>query len=87
MLAAAPDAALDVLALALGAEFRDVNVTGAIARLDVLGAALRTPLGGRAAPRTRRHTRAGSCWGSYTGSRATESTTTTPTTRCLTWCS
>jgi hypothetical protein len=40
VLAAAPDAALDVLALALGAEFRDVDVAGAIARLDVLGAEL-----------------------------------------------
>ena len=39
-LAAAPDPALDVLALALGAEFRDVDAAGAMARLDVLGAEL-----------------------------------------------
>ena len=39
-LAAAPDVAMDVLALALAAEFRDVNAVGAIATLDVLGAEL-----------------------------------------------
>jgi regulator of sirC expression with transglutaminase-like and TPR domain len=39
-LAAGPDAALDILALALGAEFRDVDAAGAIARLDALGAEL-----------------------------------------------
>ncbi len=39
-LAAAPDAALDVLTLALAAEFRDVDAARAIARLDVLGAEL-----------------------------------------------
>jgi regulator of sirC expression with transglutaminase-like and TPR domain len=39
-LAATPDPALDVLALALGAEFRDVDAAGAMARLDVLGAEL-----------------------------------------------
>ena len=31
---------LDVLALALAAEFRDVDAAGAIARLDILGAEL-----------------------------------------------
>jgi regulator of sirC expression with transglutaminase-like and TPR domain len=36
--AADPDTTLDVLALALAAEFRDVDVAGALARLDVLGA-------------------------------------------------
>jgi regulator of sirC expression with transglutaminase-like and TPR domain len=36
--AADPDTTLDVLALALAAEFRDVDVAGAMARLDVLGA-------------------------------------------------
>lgn len=39
-LAAAPGADLDVLALALGAEFRDVEAAEAIARLDELGAEL-----------------------------------------------
>jgi regulator of sirC expression with transglutaminase-like and TPR domain len=39
-LAAAPDADLDVLALALGAEFREVDAAAAMARLDVLGAEL-----------------------------------------------
>jgi regulator of sirC expression with transglutaminase-like and TPR domain len=39
-LAAAPDPALDMLALALGAEFREVDAAGAMARLDVLGAEL-----------------------------------------------
>jgi regulator of sirC expression with transglutaminase-like and TPR domain len=39
-LAATPDATMDVLALALAAEFRDVDASGAIARLDVLGAEL-----------------------------------------------
>jgi regulator of sirC expression with transglutaminase-like and TPR domain len=36
--AAEPDTTLDVLALALAAEFRDVDVAGAMATLDVLGA-------------------------------------------------
>jgi regulator of sirC expression with transglutaminase-like and TPR domain len=36
-LAASPDAGLDVLALALAAEFREVDAPGAIASLDVLG--------------------------------------------------
>jgi regulator of sirC expression with transglutaminase-like and TPR domain len=35
-----PDATLDVLALALAAEFRDVDAADAMARLDVLGAEL-----------------------------------------------
>ncbi len=35
-----PDATLDVLALALAGEFRDVDVRGAMASLDALGAAL-----------------------------------------------
>jgi hypothetical protein len=35
-----PDATLDVLALALAAEFRDVDAAEAMARLDFLGAAL-----------------------------------------------
>ncbi|HTE64339.1 MAG TPA: transglutaminase-like domain-containing protein [Solirubrobacteraceae bacterium] len=39
-LAAAPDPSLDALTLALAAEFRAVDATGAIARLDVLGAEL-----------------------------------------------
>jgi len=39
-LASAPDAALDVLTLALAAEFRDVDAARAVARLDVLGAEL-----------------------------------------------
>jgi regulator of sirC expression with transglutaminase-like and TPR domain len=39
-LAAGPDADLDVLALALAGEFRDVDATGAIVWLDVLGADL-----------------------------------------------
>jgi regulator of sirC expression with transglutaminase-like and TPR domain len=39
-LAAAPNAGLDVLALALGAEFREVDAAEAIARLDQLGAEL-----------------------------------------------
>ncbi len=39
-LASAPDAALDVLTLALAAEFRDVDAARALARLDVLGAEL-----------------------------------------------
>lgn len=39
-LAAAPDAGLDVLALALGAEFRDLDASAALATLDVLGAEL-----------------------------------------------
>jgi regulator of sirC expression with transglutaminase-like and TPR domain len=39
-LAAKPDVELDLLALALAAEFRDVDVSGAIERLDVLGAEL-----------------------------------------------
>lgn len=39
-LAATPDVRIDVLALALGAEFRDVDASGAIGRLDVLGAEL-----------------------------------------------
>lgn len=46
-LAATPDAALDLLALALAAELRDVDVAGAIAKLDVLGGEL-----SRAAGRT-----------------------------------
>jgi regulator of sirC expression with transglutaminase-like and TPR domain len=33
-----PDTTLDVLALALAAEFRDVDIAGAMAKLDVLGA-------------------------------------------------
>jgi regulator of sirC expression with transglutaminase-like and TPR domain len=44
-----PDATLDVLALALAAEFRDVDVAEAMARLDILGAAV-----ARAAERTHR---------------------------------
>ncbi len=40
MLARDPDATLDVLALALAAEFRDVDAAGAIARLDSLGSEL-----------------------------------------------
>ena len=36
-LAAAPDPTMDVLALALGGEFRDVDTAGAIATLDALG--------------------------------------------------
>ena len=39
-LAVDPDATLDVLALCLAAEFRDVNAAGAMARLDSLGAEL-----------------------------------------------
>jgi regulator of sirC expression with transglutaminase-like and TPR domain len=39
-LAGEPDATLDVLALALAGEFRDVDATGAIASLDELGAVL-----------------------------------------------
>ncbi len=39
-LAAAPDAHLDVLALALGAEFHEVDWAAAMARLDALGAEL-----------------------------------------------
>jgi regulator of sirC expression with transglutaminase-like and TPR domain len=39
-LAATPDVTIDVLALALAGEFRDVDASGAIARLDVLGAEL-----------------------------------------------
>jgi regulator of sirC expression with transglutaminase-like and TPR domain len=39
-LAAAPDPAPDMLALALGAEFREVDAAGAMARLNVLGAEL-----------------------------------------------
>jgi regulator of sirC expression with transglutaminase-like and TPR domain len=39
-LAAGRDAALDLLALALAAEFRDVDADGALARLDALGADL-----------------------------------------------
>jgi regulator of sirC expression with transglutaminase-like and TPR domain len=39
-LAADPDATLDLLALALAAEFRDVDRAGAIATLDALGAEL-----------------------------------------------
>jgi regulator of sirC expression with transglutaminase-like and TPR domain len=39
-LAAAPDAELDILALALGAEFRDVDASGAIEMLDLLAAEL-----------------------------------------------
>jgi regulator of sirC expression with transglutaminase-like and TPR domain len=39
-LAAGPDPDLDTLALALAAEFRDVDAVGAIARLDVLAADL-----------------------------------------------
>jgi regulator of sirC expression with transglutaminase-like and TPR domain len=39
-LAATPEAALDLLALALAAEFRDVDASGAIERLDALGAEL-----------------------------------------------
>lgn len=39
-LAADPGATLDGLALTLAAEFRDVDVAGALARLDVLGAEL-----------------------------------------------
>ncbi len=39
-LAAAPDATLDLLALAIAAEFRDVDATGALAELDALGAEL-----------------------------------------------
>jgi regulator of sirC expression with transglutaminase-like and TPR domain len=35
-----PDAGLDVLALALAGEFRDVDASGAMASLDALGAAL-----------------------------------------------
>jgi regulator of sirC expression with transglutaminase-like and TPR domain len=38
--AADPDATLDLVALALAAEFRDVDATAAIARLDALGADL-----------------------------------------------
>lgn len=49
-LAAAPDPPLDALALALAAEFRDVDATEAVAELDDLGAQLtdaaaRTPKG------------------------------------------
>ncbi|MDP9400724.1 MAG: transglutaminase-like domain-containing protein [Actinomycetota bacterium] len=39
-LAAAPDPALDELALALAAEFHEVDAAGALARLDALGAEL-----------------------------------------------
>jgi regulator of sirC expression with transglutaminase-like and TPR domain len=39
-LAATPEAELDLLALALAAEFRDVDASGAIERLDALGAEL-----------------------------------------------
>jgi regulator of sirC expression with transglutaminase-like and TPR domain len=46
-LAAAPDATIDLLALALAAEFRTVDTRGAIATLDALGAEL-----ARAAERT-----------------------------------
>lgn len=45
--AADPDTTLDVLALALAAEFRNADVPGAMARLDVLGAEV-----ARAAERT-----------------------------------
>jgi regulator of sirC expression with transglutaminase-like and TPR domain len=40
VLARDPDATLDVLALGLAAEFRDVDAAGAMARLDILGAEL-----------------------------------------------
>ena len=40
VLAKDPDATLDVLALALAAEFRDVDAAGAMASLDLLGAEL-----------------------------------------------
>lgn len=40
VLARDPDATLDVLALALAAEFRHVDAAGAMARLDILGADL-----------------------------------------------
>jgi len=40
-LAAAPDATLDMLALALAAEFHEVDADGAIAELDALGTELR----------------------------------------------
>ena len=39
-LAAEPDATLDVLALSVAGEFRDVDASGAIASLDALGVAL-----------------------------------------------
>jgi regulator of sirC expression with transglutaminase-like and TPR domain len=39
-LAAAPDATLDLMALALAAEFRDVDAAGAMTTLDALGAEL-----------------------------------------------
>ena len=39
-LAAAPDPPLDALALALAAEFREVDAAGALSRLDALGAEL-----------------------------------------------
>jgi hypothetical protein len=39
-LARDPGATLDVLALALAAEFRDVDAAGAMRRLDILGAEL-----------------------------------------------
>jgi regulator of sirC expression with transglutaminase-like and TPR domain len=39
-LALAPDATMDLLALALAAEFRDVDAHGALAKLDALGAEL-----------------------------------------------
>jgi regulator of sirC expression with transglutaminase-like and TPR domain len=45
-LASAPDPPMDVLALALGAEFREVDATGSMARLDALGAEL-SQAGGR----------------------------------------
>jgi len=46
-LAVSPDAGLDIVALAIAAEFRDVDATAALAELDVLGAEL-----SRAAART-----------------------------------
>jgi regulator of sirC expression with transglutaminase-like and TPR domain len=39
-LAADPDTALDLVALAIAAEFRDVDAPGALARLDALGTEL-----------------------------------------------
>ena len=46
-LAATPEPALDVLALALVAEFRDVDAEGAVATLDALGAELAAATAGR----------------------------------------
>jgi len=56
-LAAAPDPPLDALALALAAEFRDVDAAKALGRLDELGAELAGAVGTAASP----HAQAQAC--------------------------